>query len=501
MMNDPLVAKEYYLKSLKLCRKYNRKNAESYALSALGNVYEGYIRKRGNIKIALDYYLKSLKIREKYGDQEEIASSLNETSRIYFHLGQFQKASELRFKALKIAEKIHSIENLVYLNISIGDDYLKRIKDYKKALSFQLKAYEYCLKQKDNIDKMFDITKSIAICYSKLNNYVSADKYYLMSIAYNDSIVSRVKLYDYNIAEIKHRLEKELAEHKLLLKDTELLKQKAEIARQTSLRNSILIGTIFLLFFALYIFKSYRINRKKNIELDFKNQKLQAASDLIEIQKELVEENNTKLKQLLLDKELLFKEVHHRVKNNLQIISSLLNLQSNTVSDLITLEALKQSQSRINTMAILHNKLYQTEDFTNVSIEEYLKQLVDSISTSFSISNCKVDFEINVNHKIELNIDIAIPFGLILNELITNSFKYAFVNRTEGIIKVLLKMDGNKQIQFIYQDNGVGLPEDFRERAKNSLGLELIEMLTQQLNGSFNVKNLEGARFEINFKI
>ncbi len=501
MMNDPLVAKEYYLKSLALCRKFNRKNAESYALSALGNVYEGYIKKKSNIKIALDYYLKSLKIREKYGDQEEIAASLNETSRIYFHLGQFEKASELRFKALKIAEKIHSIENLVYLNISIGDDYLKRLKDYPRALNFQLKAYEYCLKQKDNIDKMFDITKAIAICYSKLNNYVLADRFYSMAISYNDSIISRVKIYDYNIAEIKYNLKKELAEHKLLLKDTELLKQKAETARQTSLRNSILIGAVFLLFFAIYIFKSYRSNHKKNIELDLKNQKLQIASDLIEKQKEVAEDNNKKLTQLLIEKELLFKEVHHRVKNNLQIISSLLNLQSNTVTDSITLEALKQSQSRINTMSILHNKLYQTEDFSTVSIVDYLKQLVDSISSSYDDGKCQVFFDVNVDETIVFNLDIAIPFGLILNELITNSFKYAFVSMEKGIIKIDLNKDSNDQVRFIYHDNGVGLAVDFRERAQNSLGLELIEMLSQQLNGTFKIENSSGARFEINFSL
>ena len=135
------------------------------------------------------------------------------------------------------------------------------------------------------------------------------------------------------------------------------MNQKAETKRQTMLRNMTLVGFVILVFFVFYFYLSFRQKKYINLQLRLKNRKIQKYYTELEEQKLIVETNNSKLQQLLLDKELLFKEVHHRVKNNLQIISSLLNLQSNTISDQFTLVALKQSQSRINTMAILHNKL------------------------------------------------------------------------------------------------------------------------------------------------
>ena len=184
----------------------------------------------------------------------------------------------------------------------------------------------------------------------------------------------------------------------------------------------------------------------------------------------------------------------------IDFISQTVNLQSNTISDKVILDVLKQSQSRINTMAILHNKLYQTVDFTNVPIEEYLNQLVSSISDSFKIENCVITFEINADSDIVLNIDSAIPFGLILNELVTNSFKHAFKGKQEGLVKISLIRLEEDNFQLIYKDNGCGLVSNYKELSEQSLGLELIDMLVLQLNGRVVVKNGRGVEFQISFE-
>lgn len=497
--NDPMVAREYYEKSLKISREINDEISESYALSAIGIIYEGMRNTSGNYEIALQYYLKSLSIRERLGSPDELASSLNETARTYYWLKLYDKSKELNFRGLEIAEKDNDFENIYYLSSSIANDFAYRIKDYKEALVYAVKAYNLCLNQNDNGEKMFAITKVIAHCYSQLGEINKAEKYYRLCLLYDDTIKNNLNLNNYNVSIIKQDLEKEIAKQKLLLKDAEITRQKLEAKKQTIVRNTVLVGCVFLIIVVLYILRSYRQNQKINKKLDLKNQKIQSVNAIVEKQKQIVEKNNTTLQRLLNDKEVLFKEVHHRVKNNLQIISSLISLQANTISDNKTLEVLKQSQSRINTMAILHNKLYQTEDFTNVSIDEYLKQMVGSISNSFGSENCKIEFVIEADSAVALNIDIAIPFGLILNELTTNSFKHAFKGKSKGTIYIRFKKLENDHFQFTYKDDGIGLPDNYSENLAHSLGIELIEMLVQQLNGTVNIKNDKGASFEINF--
>ena len=497
--SDPMFAKKYYEKSLVISKEIKDKIAESYALSAIGNYYEGMRIDSNTYKKALTYYLQSLEIREKIGSPDELAASLNETSRIYNWLGQFDKASKMKFRGLEIAEKYNDVENIIYLCNSIGNDYVFYIKDYKKALFYELKAYNLCLKRIGSADKLHDISKMIAMSYSKLGDHVNADKYYQLCMKYGDSARININKYDYNLSSIKHNLEQQLEKQKLLVKDAEIAKQKSEAKRQSIIKNTFLVGLIFLIILVIYILKSYREKQKINQELDLKNQKIHSVYALVEQQKQKVEKNNTTLTKLLNDKEILFKEVHHRVKNNLQIISSLLNLQSNTIADEKIVEVLKQSQSRINTMAILHNKLYQTEDFTNVPIDAYIHQMTASISESFSTNTSQIHFKIDADPTVELNIDVAIPFGLILNELTTNAFKHAFKGKEKGLIEIVLTKIETDRYTFLFRDNGNGLPDDYRENAANSLGLELIEMLVQQLNGTLTIRNDGGACFEILF--
>ncbi len=208
------------------------------------------------------------------------------------------------------------------------------------------------------------------------------------------------------------------------------------------------------------------------------------------------------IKRSLQEKETLLMEIHHRVKNNLTVISSLLNLQSRYIKDKDDLIMFKESQSRAKSMAIIHQRLYSSSDLKHIDFGDYIKTLAGDIFDSYVYDpgNIKLNFDVE---DVKLDINTSIPLGLILNELLTNSLKYAFPYGEsmvhEGIINIKLhKNDGGYTL--IVEDNGVGLPEDFNLENNNSLGLQLINTLTNQIDGNLTCSNNDGVTFRIDFK-
>jgi two-component sensor histidine kinase len=205
-----------------------------------------------------------------------------------------------------------------------------------------------------------------------------------------------------------------------------------------------------------------------------------------------------KIKSSLKEKEVLLREIHHRVKNNLQIVSSLLNLQSQYIKDKLCADMLKESQNRIRSMALIHEKLYQSEDLASIKADEYIGSLVHGLHRSYVTRTDRITLTIDVED-IPLRVDTAIPCGLIINELVSNSFKHAFP-RGKGEIKVLLH-SLNGDIELLVADNGIGLPEDIDFRTTETLGLRLVAMLAEdQLNGEIELNRMEGTAFHIRFK-
>jgi PAS domain S-box-containing protein len=206
-----------------------------------------------------------------------------------------------------------------------------------------------------------------------------------------------------------------------------------------------------------------------------------------------------KIKLSLQEKEVLLKEVHHRVKNNLQVISSILNLQSSYVKDEGTLNILKESQNRIKSMAFIHESLYQTKDFSSINFTEYVINLSQNLIHSYS----NFDHEIKLNLDIQnvfLNLDLAIPCGLIINEIVSNALKYAFVDNSLGAeITISMKIEGDNLVLLI-GDNGKGLPKEIDYRNTESLGLQLVVTLTDQLSGVIELDRKKGTNYTIIFK-
>ncbi|MDI6644217.1 MAG: histidine kinase dimerization/phosphoacceptor domain -containing protein [Methanobacteriaceae archaeon] len=199
----------------------------------------------------------------------------------------------------------------------------------------------------------------------------------------------------------------------------------------------------------------------------------------------------------LKEKEMLLGEIHHRVKNNLQIISSLLNLQSIHIKDPFDKELFTESQNRVKSMAIIHEKLYQSQNFTKINLKDYTISLLKDIMGTYMTDPDQIRFELDADN-IELNLETAIPCGLILNELITNSIKHAFPSGSKGNISIKFRED-NGMYQLEVADDGVGFPEDLDLENAKSLGLELINNLVNQLDGNIELESNHGTRFIINF--
>ena len=215
---------------------------------------------------------------------------------------------------------------------------------------------------------------------------------------------------------------------------------------------------------------------------------------------EALQKEAAKTESSLQEKELLLREIHHRVKNNLQVISSLLSLQSRTSKDEQAIEMAKESQNRIKVMALIHEKLYRSKDFANVEFNDYIKNLANDLFASYRVSASRISLKLEIED-LSLGIDTAIPTGLIINELVTNCLKYAFSKDSDGEIRISLRSLNDGQNELIVSDNGVGIPETLDIKNAESLGLRMITNLTERsLHGNVSINRNNGTEFKIIFK-
>jgi PAS domain S-box-containing protein len=241
--------------------------------------------------------------------------------------------------------------------------------------------------------------------------------------------------------------------------------------------------------------------RKARDELEIRI--LERTSELLKLnemlQAEIVAHKCTEdnLDVALKEKEALIREVHHRVKNNLQVISSLLYLQSKKTGDKNTFEIFRDSQTRVKSMALIHEKLYKSENLALIDFSEYIKNLVDYLFDSYKITHNGIGLTINAD-KVVLEMDTAIPCGLITNELVSNSLKHAFPENRKGEIKIELSRLKDNNIKLVVSDNGIGLKADYDKTG--TLGMQLVNTLVKQIDGELRLDTCFGTRFEIIFK-
>ena len=278
-----------------------------------------------------------------------------------------------------------------------------------------------------------------------------------------------------------------------LLKSTELNYVIEQSEREVLEKNKIIkekentifttiIGALSILLFVSFLF--VRINRKKRFEIEKMNLS--------------IAQKNTQIEASLKEKEILLKEIHHRVKNNLQIISGILDIQNFSIKEPEIKAILNEGQNRIQSIALLHKTMYQNKNFNAVNFDKYLAELIShSKQANYSLNKqIEIDF---TTDDIQLEIDTAVPLGLILNELINNAYKHAFKEKQSGAISIALKEVDKKSYQLLFKDNGNGFASDFDVTKVKSVGYELINGLTKQLKGKLTTHNDNGAVIVIHF--
>ena len=256
----------------------------------------------------------------------------------------------------------------------------------------------------------------------------------------------------------------------------------------------VLVGAVVLIsaVFLGYL-QQNRMVRRKTAELRRELFERQVA------EKELLA-SDQRLRQSLSEKEALLKEIHHRVKNNLQIVSSLLYLQEDAMQDPKGVEILRESQNRVKSMALIHEQLYGTDNLAKIDFGRYVHSLTANLFDAYGIDPACLRLKIRADD-ISLGVDMAVPCGLIVNELVSNAIKHAFPGNARGTIEIIIRMLNAGQMEIVVADDGVGLETPSPAPESTSLGLRLIDTLTTQLDGVLNVETDNGTRFGITINI
>ena len=324
---------------------------------------------------------------------------------------------------------------------------------------------------------------------SSLGRYSSALRHNEIYHRIRDSLFGVQKSVQIQDLQMKYALDQmnkdiRLKTDNIQLLTKENLVQQSQVRQSRTLRNMMIIGIFFLLLLVGLTYNRYRLKRQKNHQLEVKQRE--------------ITDKNSQLERLLNENEWLLREVHHRVKNNLQVIISLLKSQSDFLHDKAALAAVVESEHRVYAMSLIHQKLYKSKNVSSINMPEYIGDLVEYLRYSFAVS-AKVWFDLQIE-PINLDLQQAVPVGLILNEVITNSFKYAFPHSKEDKISVRLIAAEDGWLSLVIADNGRGLPPNFDPRQHNTFGMLLIGGLTEDLEGTLHIETRRGTAVHISFR-
>jgi len=441
-------------------------------------------------KKALIFLNKFLKIHEPDDavNQQRFAYAYGD---IFAKLGDYNKAESYyrqmialdKDAAAELGKRINSDSDRLPGSASafvIGKFYLGRNR-FNEAKTFLQKS----LIAPDHTDAEQFVTtyRMLFKADSALNNYPSAIRNLQRYQNLNDSINSIARARQLEELHVKYDTDQKEKNIKLLENKQKL--QEVTLQRTKTIRNFIIWGAAMLV---LVLVNKQRSNTKLTRQRKEINNKNLALETL------LIEKDD-----FLKEKDWLLKEIHHRVKNNLQIIISLLSTQSEYLENNIALEAIQESQNRVNSIALIHQKLYRSENPGSIYLPEYVSDLIENLADGFDIWSRKIVFEQNIG---PLNMDLsqAVPLGLILNESITNAIKYAFGSEGGTIVVCIVATQSNR-VKLSVEDNGCGLPHDFDINSTNSLGMDLIKGLSKQLRGDFGMSGLDGVKVSVEFDL
>lgn len=304
-----------------------------------------------------------------------------------------------------------------------------------------------------------------------------------------DSVFTQEKTNTIERLQIEYNASQKESENELLRKKSEL--QSQQLGRDKLIKRSTFFGLVFLSVVLILLYSRFNLKKRVNKILVMQKKSIDLAYAKLEVS---IQQKN----KLIDEKEGLIKEVHHRVKNNLQLTMSLLNSQSYYLEDPSAIAAIRESQHRIKSIALIHQKLYQTENVATININPYVSELVDYLRDSIG-GGKQITFEMNLMD-LEMDIAQAVPLGLFLNEAITNIFKYAFPGAMTGHVQITLQPYDNTRNLLRITDNGIGLPEGFDNEQSNTLGMTLMKGLSTQMDGDLVIESKNGLSISLIFE-
>jgi two-component sensor histidine kinase len=377
-------------------------------------------------------------------------------------------------------------ETNTQMNFSTGQFYMAQ-KKYREAYYYLDKAAKANIKA--NLPLLIELYKQLfeidMILHKPEDAIVNLQKYHKLQ----DSVFTQEKQNTIERLQIEFSASQKETENELLRKKSQL--QAQQLDRDEMIKKSTFGGLAFLMIVLILLYN--RFNLKKRVYAILIKQKKAIDTAYAKLEVSFRQKN-----VLIADKERLIKEVHHRVNNNLQLTMSLLNSQSYYLEDQAAIAAIRESQHRIKSIALIHQKLYQTENVATINIHPYVSELVDYLRDSIGAQR-KISFTLDMIN-LEMDIAQAVPLGLFLNEAITNIFKYAFPDNRSG--KVLISLANYDETKYILKikDNGVGLPEDFDKGKSNTLGMTLMKGLSAQMDAELAMENDHGLTITLLFE-
>ncbi len=396
---------------------------------------------------AIIYNKTALGIYKQTGDEKRYISTLQNLSKHYLHKGNYEKSKAIIDSAIVLSD------------------------------------------QKQIIEEKPGLYKLLSEIDSTQGDYLSSLTNYKSSIRIMDSL-EKVKNAD-NIKELQVKFETSEKEKEITSLNSENKIKELRIIRQRY-QNYILWAILGMSIIAVgSMLFQYRIKKRNNKLLSIKNEE-------IEEKNQILIDKSAQLKKALGEKEVLLKEVHHRVKNNLQLVTSILNLQADRLNDKKIEAFVERSQSRITSMALVHQILYSNDKIERIDFHKYLLKLVKAGYDSFDLNDQRIKYSIDAE-EFYFHIDTAIPLGIIVNELVHNAFKYAFKGKKAGVLAITIYKESEK-IAILIEDDGIGISKEDANKKSSSYGLKLVALLVRQVNGKMIVSQNNGTSIKILFE-
>jgi len=457
----PQESLEYAFKSEVLAEEIGDTDGLCGAYYAIGYAY----LQLGEAANAIPYMEKLLAERRKQGDSNQIVTALNARGNAYKNNQEYEKATIDYEDGLALARQINYQRYIpVFIN-NIGHNFMLQ-EDYANALPYVKEGMGIMEKAGQNVNAVEGYQNLYKI-NAGLGQFENAYEYQLKYNAARDYAFTLEK--ESISADLQTKYETEKKESTINLQSQQIEQQKT--------RQWFFMAFAGLLgIFSLVLYRNYATKQKLNKQLESSNEELE-----------------TKNQQ----NELLLKEIHHRVKNNLEVVSSLLDLQSRQLQDKGAKSAMLESQNRVQSMGIIHQKLYQGKNLAAIEMKDYFINLGEGVLDSYGkTEQVHIDYMMD---EMELDVDTAIPIGLIVNELLTNALKYAFTDQSNPNIQIQLERMQDTSLQLKVSDNGIGKTDSDIVKG-TGFGSQLIQLLTDQLEGAMNYVSDQGSHFTFLFK-